>query len=90
MKLLIINNMHSNSNAWVKRTVLLLRENGKIDQPFGSVQQLLPFPQPVRPSKVFGKSKVCFCTDNIVAQRISCLQNGYTNTKESNSVLFFR
>lgn len=53
MKLLIINNMHSNSNAWVEGAVLLLRENRKLDQPFGSVQERLPFPQPGRPSKVF-------------------------------------
>lgn len=60
MKMLIINNMHSNSNAWVKWTVLLLRENRKIDQPFGSVQELLPFPQPARPSKVFRKRQSMF------------------------------
>lgn len=53
MKLLIINNMHSNSNACEMNGTALARK--QIDQPFGSVQELLPFPQPVRPSKVFRK-----------------------------------
>ncbi|EOA97782.1 LIM/homeobox protein Lhx2, partial [Anas platyrhynchos] len=49
-----------------------------------------PSPSPAGLLKFLGRGKVCFYTDNALAQRDFSLRNGNTNNKESDSVLFFR
>lgn len=76
MKLLIINNMHSNSNAWVEQTVLLLQETESWSSLLVASKHAFPSPSQSGLQKFLGRGKVCFCTDNVWAQQNFYLQNG--------------